>query len=41
MSPLESKCSTFTAPVTLVTWNVNSLKVRVPRVLEFLAEHTP
>ena len=25
----------------LVTWNVNSLKVRVPRVLEFLAEFTP
>ena len=25
----------------LVTWNVNSLKMRLPRVLEFLAEHTP
>jgi exodeoxyribonuclease-3 len=25
----------------LVTWNVNSLKMRMPRVLEFLAEHTP
>ena len=25
----------------LVTWNVNSLKVRAPRVLEFLAEHAP
>lgn len=25
----------------LVTWNVNSLKVRLPRVLEFLAEHEP
>ncbi|MET0818642.1 MAG: endonuclease/exonuclease/phosphatase family protein, partial [Solirubrobacteraceae bacterium] len=25
----------------LVTWNVNSLKVRLPRVLEFLAEHAP
>ena len=23
------------------TWNVNSLKVRLPRVLEFLAEHAP
>jgi exodeoxyribonuclease III len=27
--------------VRLVTWNVNSLKVRAPRVLEFLAEHAP
>jgi exodeoxyribonuclease III len=27
--------------VRLVTWNVNSLKVRLPRVLEFLAEHAP
>ena len=25
----------------LVTWNVNSLKMRMPRLLEFLAEHTP
>ncbi len=25
----------------LVTWNVNSLKVRLPRVLELLAEHQP
>ena len=25
----------------LATWNVNSLKVRLPRVLEFLAEHAP
>jgi exodeoxyribonuclease-3 len=25
----------------LVTWNVNSLKMRMPRVLEFLAEHAP
>ena len=25
----------------LVTWNVNSLKARGPRVLEFLAEHRP
>ncbi len=25
----------------LVTWNVNSLRVRLPRVLEFLAEHAP
>ena len=25
----------------LVTWNVNSLKMRLPRVLEFLAEHQP
>jgi NADPH2:quinone reductase len=25
----------------LVTWNVNSLKARLPRVLEFLAEHRP
>ncbi|MDP9383731.1 MAG: endonuclease/exonuclease/phosphatase family protein, partial [Actinomycetota bacterium] len=24
-----------------VTWNVNSLKVRLPRVLEFLAQHGP
>lgn len=25
----------------LATWNVNSLKVRLPHVLEFLAEHKP
>ena len=25
----------------LATWNVNSLKVRLPQVLEFLAEHKP
>ncbi|MCW2954587.1 MAG: exodeoxyribonuclease Xth [Conexibacter sp.] len=25
----------------LVTWNVNSLKVRLPRLLEFLDEHAP
>lgn len=25
----------------LVTWNVNSLKARLPRVLEFVAEHAP
>lgn len=25
----------------LATWNVNSLKVRLPRVLEFLAKHNP
>ncbi|HEY4279356.1 MAG TPA: exodeoxyribonuclease III [Conexibacter sp.] len=25
----------------LVTWNVNSLKVRLPRVLEFLGQHRP
>ena len=25
----------------LVTWNVNSLKVRMPRVLELVAEHAP
>lgn len=25
----------------LVTWNVNSLKARLPRVLEFLDEHAP
>jgi exodeoxyribonuclease-3 len=25
----------------IVTWNVNSLKVRLPRVLELLAEHAP
>jgi exodeoxyribonuclease-3 len=25
----------------LATWNVNSLKMRLPRVLEFLAEHAP
>jgi exodeoxyribonuclease-3 len=27
--------------VRLVTWNVNSLKMRLPRVLELLAEHRP
>jgi exodeoxyribonuclease III len=25
----------------LVTWNVNSLKMRLPRVLEFLGQHAP
>lgn len=25
----------------VVTWNVNSLRARLPRVLEFLAEHAP
>ena len=34
MSPAGSKRSTFTAPVKLVTWNVNSLKARLPRVLD-------
>jgi exodeoxyribonuclease-3 len=27
--------------VQLVTWNVNSLKARLPRVLEFLEQHRP
>jgi exodeoxyribonuclease-3 len=27
--------------VKLVTWNVNSLKARIPRVLEFLAQFSP
>ena len=27
--------------VRIVTWNVNSLRVRLPRVLELLAEHRP
>jgi exodeoxyribonuclease-3 len=27
--------------VKIATWNVNSLKVRLPRVLEFLAQHAP
>jgi exodeoxyribonuclease-3 len=27
--------------VRIVTWNVNSLRARLPRVLEFLAEHRP
>ncbi len=27
--------------VRIVTWNVNSLRVRLPRVLELLAEHQP
>jgi hypothetical protein len=39
--PLGSKRSTFTAPVKRVTWNVNSLEARPPRVREFLAEHAP
>ena len=25
----------------IVTWNVNSLRVRLPRVLQLLAEHQP
>lgn len=28
-------------PWTLATWNVNSLKVRLPRLLEWLAQHAP
>jgi exodeoxyribonuclease-3 len=28
-------------PLRLVTWNVNSLRVRLPRVLELLAEYRP
>lgn len=28
-------------PVKLATWNVNSLKVRLPQVLDWLAQHTP
>jgi exodeoxyribonuclease-3 len=28
-------------PVKVATWNVNSLKVRMPRVLEFLEQHEP
>jgi exodeoxyribonuclease-3 len=28
-------------PLKLVTWNVNSLNDRLPRVLEFVAEHAP
>jgi hypothetical protein len=39
--PGQIKRSTFTAPVKLVTWNVNSLEARLPRVLELLAEHAP
>jgi exodeoxyribonuclease-3 len=27
--------------VRLVTWNVNSLKMRMPRVLQFVGEHAP
>jgi exodeoxyribonuclease-3 len=27
--------------VRIVTWNVNSLRARLPRVLQFLAEHRP
>jgi exodeoxyribonuclease-3 len=27
--------------VRIVTWNVNSLRARLPRVLEFLAQHQP
>jgi exodeoxyribonuclease-3 len=32
---------TFEDAVKLATWNVNSLKARMPRVLEFLAKHRP
>ena len=28
-------------PVKLATWNVNSLKMRLPRVLDWLARHGP
>src|ERR1700735_914662 len=33
-------CANF-VPMRLVTWNVNSLKVRMPRVLELLEQHRP
>ena len=33
--------SLISAAVKLATWNVNSLKVRMPRVLEFLEKHRP
>jgi exodeoxyribonuclease III len=42
--PLAKRsCDTaaYATRVRLVTWNVNSLKMRLPRVLELLAEHRP
>ena len=41
MSLAGSKRSTFTAPVKLVTRNVNLLIARPPRVLELLGEGAP
>ncbi len=38
---MDSRGSRLHGTVRLVTWNVNSLKVRLPRVLELLAEHRP
>lgn len=29
------------SPITLATWNVNSLKVRLPHVLDWVAQHRP
>src|SRR5215210_6251689 len=40
--PLTRGGRTATVPaVKLATWNVNSLKIRLPRVLELLADHAP
>ena len=36
----EGICASF-VPMRVVTWNVNSLKVRMPRVLELLEQHQP
>jgi exodeoxyribonuclease-3 len=39
--PMRRQRSLLRAHMKLVTWNVNSLKARLPRVLEFLGEHAP
>ena len=41
MDALDSAPAVTLRPVLLATWNVNSLKVRLPRVLEFLELHRP
>lgn len=36
-----SRLRPFEIALRIVTWNVNSLRVRLPRVLQLLAEHAP
>lgn len=36
-----AECPMLNSPLTLATWNVNSLTVRLPHVLDWLATHSP
>ena len=38
---LENDAADYGVDMRLITWNVNSLKARLPRVLELLAAHRP